>query len=72
MLKPTKHCDKVRFIGVDDRPYLINGMVYTTFGHYPPLVSDKYTRDEIRVYVNDPEDDFGGVLSRPAKDFENV
>ncbi len=64
-----KHGDKVKYIGPKgwDR-LLVPGQTYTCCGMYPePPLKGWRDRDEIGVYVDDPRDDFGGVIAVPAK-----
>ncbi len=63
------HDDLVRYIGPTDRDFRVtHGQTYHTFGTYPKPA----LRDEISICVNDPNDDFGGVVSRPANLFERI
>ena len=68
------HGDTVRFVGRTDREFgLTHGKTYTVFGSYPKPPIDAHgcrTKDEIAIYVSDPHDSFGGVISRPASEFE--
>jgi len=68
------HGDTVRFIAPTDREFgLTRGETYKVFGSYPKPPIDAHgcrTKDEIAIYVSDPDDNFGGVISRPASEFE--
>jgi len=61
------HGQQVRYVGPTDRARcLTHGSLYTLCGAYPPLPMKgaKYV-DEVSIYVDDPNDDFGGVIGMP-------
>jgi hypothetical protein len=78
-LNKPKRGDSVKYIGHTDRDlHVKHGETYSVFGYYPCNpdkngVLDKSmprsNRDEISIRVDDPKDDFGGVISLAAKDF---
>lgn len=66
-----QHGDKARYIH-DGSPFpeVKQGEVYTVFGNYPHIGQPE--RRDLSIYVPDPRDDFGGVLSLPVEHFEPV
>jgi hypothetical protein len=80
MKPPFKHGDKAKYVGSTDRDFRVtNGETYVVFGFHPRNPNEHGVLDasmprsnqaEISVYVNDPDDDFGGVISLPAHYFE--
>jgi hypothetical protein len=66
-----KHGDKVVYIAPSDRDFgVVQGHVYRVFGSYPPIPTPGLRQsDEVSIYVDDPDDAFGGVVALPAKCF---
>jgi hypothetical protein len=81
-MKPLNRDDTVKYIGRTDRDlHVKSGETYVVFGFHPcnPDKNGVFDRsmprsyqEEISIRVDDPNDDFGGVVSLPAKDFVRV
>lgn len=77
-----KHGDKVKYIGRWHDRYLTPGKTYTVFGHVRSANPDengvldksqpRQREATISIRVDDPDDDFGGVLSILFSDVEPV
>lgn len=62
-----RHGELVWYIGVPDMG-MTPGHVYQVWGDYPQPWNDGL----LGISVDDPDDDFGGVLALSVKDFEKV
>jgi hypothetical protein len=82
------HGQRVRYIGPTSREDGVkHGETYTVFGNYSGPYTETYidhgpkmdrcvvkkiVRDEVAVYVDDPDDQFGGVVGFPPDRFESI
>lgn len=75
MTMPTyTHGQRVRYLGPTDRENrVVYGGTYTVCGIYPqPPMKGVRPSTDLSIYVDDPHDDFGGVVSLPVGRFEPV